>query len=144
MVNPDLLIDALRDKLRALPAIVSLVEIAENINVYEDNERGLVEAIFTMPTPSILVAWLGNEPGEEGFGSWIQVTGIYLKIGDTRLGFAFNSICSAVDGDGLKFTEAEIHSDFEQLGVPILTRDTDQDGIERPRIEMRFRQRSLD
>lgn len=142
MVNPDELVDVVRDKLKAIPAVVELVGNDSRILSYIDDDDGLSSAVGEMKTPSILVAWLGNDPGDE-VGAWIQRVGIFLQL-DGRLGFAFTVICDSVaTGDTEKFTEAEFHPDFEQLGVPSFLRTQDDDGIEHPNIDMRFRQRSI-
>lgn len=143
MVNPDELVEAVRDKLRAIPAVVSMVDSdANRITGYGDNVVTLGAAVIDAPSPSIIVAWVGNEPGEEGLHPWIQIITLYLRL-NSRMGLAFANICDSVaTGDTLKFTETEFHDDFELLGIPVFGREVDDDGVEYPQITMRFRQRS--
>jgi len=144
VVNPDELVDAVRDKLRLIPAVVAMVDGDDSrISSYIDGDVSLASAVYEMPTPSILVAWVGNEPGEDS-QPWLHLILAYIRLGaGQRLGEAFYNICNSVaTGDSQKFTETEFHQDFEQIGVPVFTRQEDEDGGEFPRIDMRFRQRS--
>jgi len=144
MVNPDELVDAVRNKLRLIPSVVEMVgDDVSRIVSYEDDDVSIAAAVYEMPMPSILVAWPGNDAADVSITPWIHSIHIYLRLGNQRLGEAFSNICNSVaTGDSQKFTETEFHGDFEQLDVPIFTRIPDEDGREYPRIDMRFRQRS--
>ena len=143
MVNPDTLVDAIRDKLRAIPAVVSMVGNDESrITSYEDDEDSWSIAVNQMVTPSILVVWHGNDPSGDEISVWIQRCSIYLRL-NTRLGLAFTNICDSVaTGDEQKFTETEFHADFELLDIPYFSRADDEDRAEYPKIDLRFRQRA--
>ncbi len=141
MGDPDALLDAVRDKLRAIPAVVELVNgVATNIASYLDDAPSVFEALNQMDEPSILLVLDSSDGGEfEKAGYSYSVIG-YLRLGSQRRGGAFKTICSGVPtgGDGLPFHYGQIHPDFAMVGVPQFRRDQDDDGIEYPAIALRF------
>ena len=145
MIDPSVLVSAVRDVLRLMPAVVNLTQNDKTrIRAFSDRSTGrsLGEAIAQMEHSAILVAWLGNEPSrDEDMGAWIHRIGIFLRV-EEAMPTVFSLVCNGVGTDGQRFTETEIHPSFEQLGVPQFLRDTDEEGSEYPRIELRLRQRS--
>jgi len=141
MTNPDELVDAVRDKLKAIPAVVEMVGSADRISSFY--ESGLTDAVNVMKESTILVAWLqdGSDPG--GFNRYCPIVAIFLRI-QGSIGLAFTTILNGIaTGDALAFTETEFHPSFEVLGgAERLPREQDSDGAEFPNIRMPFRERA--
>lgn len=140
MTNPDELVDAVRDKLRAITSVVALVDGDENnILSYEDDSPSVFHKVANMETPSMVVAWAGNSE----VNHWEHVVDVYLRLDAHRFGAVMAAICDSVaEGDSQKFVDADFHDDFEQLNAPVFDRALDDEGMEYPRLRMRFRQRS--
>lgn len=63
MVDANELLDALRDKLRSIPALLAQMALEERIAVYRDYYPGavnLLQAINLMPAPGMLIVYDGN------------------------------------------------------------------------------------
>lgn len=146
MGNPDDLLDAICAKLRKIPGVLAMVkDLPENIAPYLDDEPSVLEAVNAMPLPSILVVLEMSDNGEFEKAQYAYNFLAYLRLPEERTGTAFYRICSGVaTGDNMPFTLAEIHPDFEMIGLPNLRRDTDEDQVEYPAISMRFRDKNID
>jgi len=141
MINPDELVDAVRDKLKAIPAVASMAGGPEGITSFY--ESGLSDEVNLRKEPSILVAWLqdGSDPG--AFNRYCPIIAIYLQIPGS-IGAAFATILNGIaTGDQQTFVETEFHSGFEVLGAPErLPREQDSDGAEFPNIRISFREKA--
>jgi len=88
MINPAELVDALVEKLRAIPELVAEMEgDPQRIYAYHDlypKRVSLPLAIYEMPVPSILVAWQGTTPGS--FGAAIRGR---MEFGDREASLKF-------------------------------------------------------
>ncbi len=140
MENPDTLVDAVRDKLKALADLVALVDgNPDRILSYEDGDVAIGAAVYEMQSPSIVVAWLGNDEADEGNARFVHRIAVYFRLGAQRLGAAFLAMCNSVAAsDSQKFTEAEFHPSFVLRGLPVFSREQDEDGTEYPVVTMRF------
>jgi hypothetical protein len=142
MVNPDELVDAVRDKLKAIAGAVALVGSADRIVSFYDG--GIADAVNGMEQDTILVAWIADAYDPEGFGRFCPVISIFMRLSSQSIGAAFEAILNGVaDGDTESFTETEFHPGFEVLGAPErLPREQDDDRTEYPNIRMPFRERA--
>jgi len=90
MINPAELVDALVEKLRAIPELVLEMEgDPQRICAYHDlypKRVSLPLAIYEMPVPSILVAWQGTTPGS--FGAAIRGR---MEFGDREASLKFTA-----------------------------------------------------
>ena len=74
MVNIAQVVDAIVEKLREIPELVT--EMGANpdrIYAYHDHypkRTSLPQAIYQMPAPSVMVAWQGTAPGNFGENEW--------------------------------------------------------------------------
>lgn len=145
MGNPDELVDAVRDKLRAIPGVLALVNDDESlIASYQDDSSSVFEGLNQTVEPSILVVLSEGEFTEEGNAQYVYTVTVYLRLrGQQRLGSAFHAIASGVpNGETEPLHHVEIHGDFELMGLPAFRRDSDEDGVEYPAVVMRFRDRT--
>ena len=143
MGDPDALLDAVRDKLRAIPGLVTLVGgNPAVIGSYSDDNTRIFQALIEMGTPAILLGLQDSDFGELG-NSRYEYTIIAWMRGVGRIGTAFKAICGGIAaGDTEPFSDTQIHPDFMQLGLPTIRRELDDDGIEYLGIAMRFQDRT--
>ncbi len=152
MVNPSELIEALVGKLRDIPDLVGEVDgDEERIFAYHDRypaRTRLMDAVYEMPWPSIMVAWQGIDQGSRGeFGAWRHHVSLFLRAkeeyGDPPDGYyrLYRLICKGVPagGDGQPMIYTTVHPSFDPHGdVPPIVRQSDQAGVDYFEVQMSF------
>jgi hypothetical protein len=138
MQNPDLLVDALVDRLRGMPEVLDLVHgDPDLIEVYGDDADSAFAAVYEGGANRILAVLTAVESDERS--RWVYTVTLYLRVAGHRLGGAFVAICGTpVPGAGTTFANADPHPDFVWAAAPTFERQLDEDGIEYPVIVMRF------
>jgi hypothetical protein len=143
MINPAELVDALVEKLRAIPELVAEMEgDPERVSAYHDlypKRVSLPLAIYEMPVPSILVAWQGTAPGSFGAGeAWKHNLSLYLRARETFEGGPptayyrlFDLIVNGVPAGGaLKMLYTTVHARCLPMDLPSIQRATDEQGTD--------------
>jgi len=143
MINPAELVDALVEKLRAIPELVLEIEgDPQRIYAYHDlypKRVSLPLAIYEMPVPSILVAWQGTTPGSFGAGeAWKHNLSLYLRARETLEGDPptayyrlFDLIVNGVPAGGaLKMLYTTIHPRCHPMDLPSIQRTSDEQGTD--------------
>src|SRR5512138_2947795 len=86
MIDTTLLVDALVEMLWDIPERVAALGAADRVRAYSDRFPDWVSlpyAIHQMPTPSILVAWQGTQPGSiTGIEVWKHQIGLFIRTGE--------------------------------------------------------------
>jgi hypothetical protein len=143
MINPAELVDALVEKLRAIPELVLEMEgDPERISAYHDlypKRVSLPLAIYEMPVPSILVAWQGTVPGSFGENeAWKHNLSLYLRARETFEGDPptayhrlFDLIVNGVPAEGaLKMLYTTVHERCHPMDLPSIQRSTHEQGTD--------------
>jgi hypothetical protein len=92
VLNPNLIVQATTALLRAIPALATAMtgvgEDGPEVRIFAHRflpgqDLSLTEAIYKMPSPSILVAWEGTQGGNfSGYAMWKHRVGLYLRAGN--------------------------------------------------------------
>lgn len=147
MLNPDTLCDALRDKLRAIPALVTLMANDPlRIVCYVDSDSGLLRSVNEMQLPSMLIAWQEMQGQSDALQAWTHRLSIFVRYAG-RFGALLYQVTNGVPtgGDGRRLTAPDVvHPDWEMVGVPTAQRVIDDDGTEYFEIGMTFAQKVED
>lgn len=145
MTNPDQLVDAVVEFLRLVPTLMTVLGGPDKITAYDESlyDGTLLDVVSAMPDSTVLVAWMGNTPAaDDAPQQWVHDLSVFIRA-RIRLGGVFREL---VDGVSTTLSEqpfhlADIHPNFELLGVPAFSRDADDEGMEYPRVNMRFREK---
>lgn len=145
MINPDELVDAVRDALQSLDEVVALVSDAGNIASYDDSESSLLRAISAMKAGRILVAWGSMEPVDDA-GTPIrhQITIYARNASGQRLGDYMEAILNGIPDGGIRapFSNPDdIDTRFEIIGFPLCSRVTDENSVDYLQISIVFAQK---
>jgi len=146
MINPDTLVDSVRDKLRLIASLVALVGNTNRINSYADGDSSMLRSIFTMVKPSILVAWRGMEPGDaDAVIQYRQQISIFVRT-DTgqRFGAYMDSIINGIPPAASRapFSNPDdVNSSFDMIGIPLCARVTDENSVDYLEIQITYGQK---
>ena len=140
MVDPSLLLDKIQEALANSPGVQELLGFVGNIVIHEDKIL-LSEALNEVDVRSILIVWDGLDASDD-LSPFVHSVTLYVRS-QCAMHKAFWKIMSAVPG-GSQFPVnlGVFHEDFELIGAPSASRETDEDGVDRMKISMRFKDRS--
>jgi hypothetical protein len=134
MVYPGDLTDAITAKLQSIAGLVAILGgDVKRIFPYRrsfPNAVVLMDAIYRMPVPSIMVVWEGTIPGRlNQMEVWKHRFGLYLRFADVVRGdaskgaydmweHAINGIPTGTGADGLKLLRTSIHESCYPMDPP--------------------------
>lgn len=134
MIDPQDLADEIVTVLAADTAIVTAFNDDDNISAYvDDRANGITAKVSEMPWPSILVAYMGTEPGSEdangqGREVWKHRFSIFMRPKD---GVAFATVAALLVNTLLN---VEFTTTASKMDTPSIRRNIDQVGDEHPEI----------
>jgi hypothetical protein len=148
MLNPRLITDAVTAVLAAIPDLAAAMTVTEDgnpivrINAFHYRlgaEDRLARAIYTMPTPSILVAWEGTLGGNfNGYQIWKHRIALYLRMGNmagnpSPMGYEdlWSTICNHLPmNSSVNIRYMNILPDLDIMDTPSVAHLLDEDQID--------------
>lgn len=141
MLNPSPITDAIATTLAAIPTLATAM--AGRITAFHyllGSENKLVEAIYKMPAPSMLVAWEGTQGGNfNGYSIWKHKFGIYYRMGNAAglvspAGYEdlWWMTCNGIPtGSSVNIRYMHLVNGLDIMDSPSVTHQMDEDMIDR-------------
>jgi hypothetical protein len=124
MIDPADLRSGLVAALRDIPAVVTLVGSAQNIREYEEEENGdLLNTIFGLPVPTILVVYQGSNAAGGPRSLWQHQVSLIVRTATSPTAL-FAAIVNGVrtTGGGLPLVHDTIHASYSPMAIPAMRR----------------------
>jgi hypothetical protein len=128
LLEPETIQTALESKLRAIPALVTLMASSADIAAYVDEwptKSNLTEAITQQRVGSILIAHLETSPGQlNRMETWRHRFALYIKP-KGKMSAIWKQLVDGVptNGDGLSMLRTEsLNSKLHSMNVPSCVR----------------------
>ena len=143
MIDPSELVNTLVAMLRDIPElIVEMDGDPDRIYPYHDQypkHSSLTHALHAMPSPAMMVAWIGTSPGSfGGVDVWKHQVTVYLRARETFEGDPptayyrlFRLLTKGVPaGTSVEMLNATVHPACHPMGLPLIQRQVDTEGLD--------------
>ena len=150
MLNPGPLVDAIASTLRLIPDLAATMTVVDGnsdpdcrISAFHyrlGKEHRLVEAIYKMPAPSMLVVWDGSGPGTfDGQTVWKHRFSVHFRMGNAA-GLAdpvdyeqlWTLLCNQPPtGSPVNIRYMELYPGLEIMDTPSTAHMLDEDQVDR-------------
>ncbi len=145
MTSPTTGLNAIVTALKAIPALVALMDSADKITAYADGLQELGAAVNTMDDRSVLVAYEHTERGNTGRGPYDHYYSIFVRPGASTFTAFFTAIMNGEPAaDGVKFQFYEVNEAFDPVEILRGGREVDADGHEFFRIALFLTDKLID
>lgn len=133
MVRPDILLNAIADKLRLIPELANIP-----IYTYDESypyQSDIALAIWKLKAPSLLVVWRGSSPGSKArIEVWRHSYSVIIRSNEDSETAAnpasYFEIWAAIsngkpaDGTGCSFRGSSVHESVFAMETPSIVRQT--------------------
>ena len=149
MLNPSLITDAVTATLQNIADVATAMTVLDSggnptvrITAYHyllGADHRLMEAIYKMPAPSMLVAWEGTQGGNfNGYAIWKHHIAVYLRMGNAAgsndpVGYEYLwwKICNGLpEGSNVNIRYMNILPELDIMDTPSIAHMLDVDQID--------------
>ena len=149
MIDASEIVNNLVTMLRDVPDLVTAVgSDANRIFAYHDSypkNVSLAHALHQMPSPSIMVAWQGTQPGAfGGVDVWRHQIALFLRAKEeSTVGTAYYKLFRLIvkgvpAATGIALENATVHSSCYAMDLPSIQRQTDAEGLDYFEVTLSF------
>ncbi len=143
MIDPSVVVNNFVALLRDIPDLVAEMNgDPDRIYAYHDQypkRVSLTKALHEMPSPAIMIAWMGTSPGSfGGVEVWKHQITVYMRARETFDGDGptsyyrlFRLLTKGVPAaTGIEMLNATVHPSCQSMELPLIQRQPDAEGLD--------------